>query len=71
MLTKRKEQKIREVFSFYRGMVLDLFEQEVGDEKNWPFIRSRLLKILSPDRGLESKVFETILEGQEDESFPA
>ena len=69
MLHKRQEQKIREVFSFYRGLILDLFEQEVGDGKNWPFIRSRLLKILSPDRGLESKVFETILEEQEDESF--
>jgi hypothetical protein len=52
------------------GMILDLFEQEMGEEKDWPFIRSRLLKIPSPDRGLESKVFETLLEGQEeDESF--
>ncbi len=67
MLTKRKEQKIREVFGFYRGMILDLFENELGEEKKWPFIRSRLLKILSPERGLESKVFETMMEGLGDE----
>ncbi len=69
MLSKRKEQKLREVFSFYRGLILDIFEQEVGDEKKWPFMRSRLLKILSPDRGLESKVFETMLEGNDDEQI--
>jgi hypothetical protein len=67
MLTKKKSEKIREIFSFYRGMILDTCEQEIGEGKNWPFVRSRLLKVLSPDRGLESKVFEIILEGQDHE----
>lgn len=56
-------QKINEVFSFYRGLILDLFEQELGTEKKWPFIRSRLLKILSSERGLEFKITEIMKHG--------
>ncbi|MBK8202397.1 MAG: hypothetical protein IPK68_08845 [Bdellovibrionales bacterium] len=66
-MQKQKVTEVREVFSFYRGLILDLFEQELGDAKNWQFIRSRLLKILSPERGLEAKVLETILDGHKDE----
>lgn len=66
-MQKQKVTEVREVFSFYRGLILDLFEQELGDAKNWQFIRSRLLKILSPERGLEAKVLETIMDGHKDE----
>jgi hypothetical protein len=61
--TQREEeaqQQIKETFSFYRGFIIDLFEQEVGNERNWPFIRSKLLKILSPDRGLEAKIIAIV-----------
>lgn len=54
------QQQITETFCFYRGLIIDLFEQEVGTDKNWPFIRSRLLKILSPDRGLEAKIIAIV-----------
>ncbi|WP_413612921.1 hypothetical protein [Bdellovibrio sp. HCB-110] len=54
------QKQITETFCFYRGLIIDLFEQEVGTDKNWPFIRSRLLKILSPDRGLEAKIIAIV-----------
>jgi hypothetical protein len=66
-MQKQKVQEVKEVFSFYRGLILDLFEQELGDAKNWQFIRSRLLKVLSPERGLEAKVVEILLDGRNDE----
>jgi hypothetical protein len=55
-----QQDQIKEVFSFYRGLILDLLEQEMGQSPNWPFIRSRLLKILSQDRGLEAKVMQLL-----------
>lgn len=63
MANQVEANRIRETFGFYRGLILDLLEQELGDDKNWSFIRSRILKILSPDRGLEHKILE-ILEGK-------
>lgn len=60
MSVQSEEKKIKEVFSFYRGLILDLLEQELGDQKNWNFIRARILKILSQDRGLEFKILEII-----------
>lgn len=66
-MQKQKINEVKELFSFYRGLVLDVFEQELGESKNWQQVRSRLLKILSPDRGLEAKVIKTLLDGQEDE----
>lgn len=60
MLQDNSQEQLREVFSFYRGLLLDLLEQEMGQSPNWPFIRGRILKILSQDRGLEAKVMQTI-----------
>ncbi|QLY25691.1 hypothetical protein [Bdellovibrio sp. KM01] len=54
------QKQITETFCFYRGLIMDLFEQEIGSDKKWPFIRSRLLKILSPDRGLEAKIIAIV-----------
>lgn len=66
-MQQQKVKEVKEVFSFYRGLILDLFEQELGDAKNWQFVRSRLLKVLSPERGLEAKVLETLLDERKDE----
>jgi hypothetical protein len=60
MPNQKDIQQIQEVFSFYRSLTIELFEQELGEEKNWPFLRSRLLKIFSPERGLEAKVINII-----------
>jgi hypothetical protein len=60
MLQENSEEQLREVFSFYRGLILDLLEQEMGNSPNWPFLRSRVLKILSQDRGLEAKVMQVM-----------
>jgi hypothetical protein len=48
-----------ETFDFYRGLILETFEQEVGDQPNWPLIRSRVLKCMG-DRGLEGKLRELL-----------
>ncbi len=52
---ERIETQILEVIDFYRGIVLDSVEQEVGSSDNWTFVRSRLLKALG-DRGLVGRV---------------
>lgn len=64
---QRKAKKIKEVFELYRGFILDAAEQEVGESKKWSYLRSRLLRLLSPDRGLESKVIEVVLTGEDDD----
>jgi hypothetical protein len=38
-------RELLEMLGFYRGMVLDACEQELGDSQRWEFLRSRLLKI--------------------------
>lgn len=60
MVFSENSKQAQEVFGFYRGLILDLLEQELGEQKNWNFIRSRILKILSQDRGLEFKILEII-----------
>lgn len=54
-ITSYKYQ-VREIFSFYRSLILDLLEQDIGDLKSWPYLRSRILRALSSDRGLEYKI---------------
>ncbi len=49
--------RFSETFDFYRGLILETFEQEVGDQHNWPIIRSRVLRCMG-DRGLEGKLRE-------------
>lgn len=44
-----------EMIGFYRGLVLDSCEQELGDSPRWEFLRSRLLKLFG-QRGMEQKV---------------
>ena len=48
-------KELLELLSFYRGMVLDACEQELGDSPRWEFLRSRLLKIFG-NRGMEEKI---------------
>ena len=49
------QTRILEIMDFYRGVILDAVEQEIGESSQWPFLRSRLLKALG-DRGLVGKV---------------
>lgn len=56
------EKDILEAINFYRGLVLDSVEYELGsDDQRWRYIRSRLLKCLG-DRGLHGKVLEKFSE---------
>ncbi len=61
MKTKEiQNRKIKEVFSLYRGLILDALEQELFDYKNWSYLRARMLKLISSDRGLEFKINEVL-----------
>ena len=63
MNCSNRENKSREIFetiNFYRGLILDLIEQELSESKNWSYVRSRLLKALG-DKGLEGRL-RSILE---------
>ena len=57
--TERLERGLEEVVDFYRGLILDMVEQELGAGDNWPFMRGRLLKALG-DRGLVGRLREVI-----------
>ena len=56
---ERIEGQLLEVVDFYRGLILDIVEQELGCTDNWTFVRSRLLKTLG-DRGLVGKIKELL-----------
>ncbi len=56
------ERRLLEVVDQYRSMIMDPIEQELGDNPNWMYIRSRLLKALG-DRGLSGRITE-ILESE-------
>ena len=55
----RLEQRLVELIDYYRGIVMDTIESEMGSSPNWKFMRSRLLKALG-DRGLSGKVQEIL-----------
>lgn len=59
--SENKSREIFETINFCRGLILDLIEQEISEQKNWPYVRSRLLKALG-DKGLEGRL-RSILEG--------
>jgi hypothetical protein len=52
-------RQLLEVVSFYKGIVLDSVEQACGEDTNWTYIRSRLLKAFG-DRGMEGRIREII-----------
>ncbi len=55
---EKLEQDILDAIGFYRGLVLDSVEQEMGlNDERWKFVRGRLLKCFG-DRGLQGKVTE-------------
>ena len=58
-LQQRLIKSTVEIVDFYRGIVLDTVEQELGSSANWSFIRARLLKALG-DRGLSGRLRESI-----------
>jgi hypothetical protein len=47
--------QLLEVVDFYRGLILDAVEQEIGRSDNWTFVRARLLKALG-DHGLVGRI---------------
>lgn len=55
----RLESRLLEALAFYRGLILDSVEQELGGEANWPFLRGRLLKSMG-DRGLAGRIREIL-----------
>jgi hypothetical protein len=60
--TEQKERLIQQFLDavgFYRGLNLDLAEQELGTSDNWSFVRGRLLKLWG-DRGLSGRITEII-----------
>lgn len=56
---ERIERQLVEIIDFYRGLILDSVEQELGGSDNWTFVRSRLLKALG-DRGLVGRVRQIV-----------
>lgn len=62
MAKQSESERVQEVFSFYRGLILDMLEQELSEQQSWNFIRSRILRALSQDRGLECRILEIITE---------
>lgn len=55
----RLERGLLEILDFYRGLVLDTVEQELGGDGNWQFVRARLLKAFG-DRGLAGRIRELL-----------
>jgi len=55
-------RQIIETIGFYRGLLLDSVEHEMGGDPKWGYLRSRMLKILG-DRGLEGRVQEILTQG--------
>jgi len=51
------KNEVLESVAYFAGLTLDVFEAQMGHTKEWPFIRSRLLKIFG-DRGLKGRVEE-------------
>lgn len=49
------QQMLLDLLDFYRGLVLDAVQVELGDTPSWPHVRSRILKALG-DRGLGGKI---------------
>lgn len=60
-------EQLLESVNFYRGVVLDSVEQELGDTPNWKFMRTRILRAFG-DRGLEGRICR-ILEGTHNENI--
>jgi len=51
------ERRLLDALAYYRGLILDSVEQEIGDSPRWKLLRSRLLKYLG-ERGLEAQIKE-------------
>lgn len=58
-LKTRLEHRLLDAVDFYRGLILDSVEQELGDGDTWTFTRGRLLKALG-DRGLTGRIREIL-----------
>ncbi len=56
---QRLERHLIETVDYYRGLCLDLAEQQFGGTDEWPFVRARLLKLWG-DRGLTGRLIEVI-----------
>lgn len=59
-IIKNVGRAIDEEVEFAQGSILLLFEQSLGHEPEWKFVRSRLLKIFSTDRGLRRRIADIV-----------
>ena len=59
VLSKLKTDEIIEAIDYYRGLIMDIVEQELADQPNWQFVRGRLLKAMG-HRGLERRIREIL-----------
>ncbi|MCX6118871.1 MAG: hypothetical protein NT027_15135 [Proteobacteria bacterium] len=59
-LKNNLESKQLEVIDFYRGIVLDLLQQELEGCDDWHYLRSRLLKAFG-DRGLAGRLKQVLI----------
>lgn len=54
-----KEDQVIEAISFYRSMILDVVEIQIGDTPCWQSTRGKFLRALG-DRGLEGRIREIL-----------
>jgi hypothetical protein len=56
-ISSHQTERLLEMIAFYRGLVLDACEADMGNSPNWKFLRSRLLKLFG-EKGMEQKVLQ-------------
>ncbi len=52
-------ERALQIVDYYRSIVMDIVEQELGSASNWQFLRGRLLNALG-DKGLSGRLRELL-----------
>ena len=60
-----KLKQVVETVDFYRGIILDIAEQEWGESPHWSHLRSRLLKAFG-ERGLQGRITAILSDANRD-----
>lgn len=58
-LQQRIEKRVGEIVGQHRARILDLAEAAFGNTEQWPFFRSKALRLIG-DRGLEGELREAV-----------
>jgi hypothetical protein len=53
-------KQLKDIMAHYRALLMDEFHLELGETPRWKQIRTRVLRLLSPDRGLEMRLRDLI-----------